>query len=780
MTRRRALLLLLAAGLACGRGPLDDHWVVIEAARLAPEGVEATWREHGAEDRVWLRIHSSQAPWTRAVVHGERDGPIAAWLLEGPPAALLLLHAASHRSAFRRHVLPSRLAALDVVSQGTRLALVFAADALPETARSARLTELRAVDAARLVAVAEALGAWDVLASGHVPLRDDGRPFLPRFAPRAPGDWSDLRGSALEGFLPEALAARIAGDPALREASYAELRELAEALPELAAAVAKLADALPERVPRDGVDALLTLLAESTEAYASYLDSIWLEQVVTLLSPDVAEIVLYVHTLVPVRVEGFTAAVPRRLTLLEKDAISGLRLRDAETGRAVAARAQRQRVILPARRAVAPVASGAYRFRSTRLRWLLEGLDGSEPLRLHLLDNLRPVVRRNGSDAPVDPSHIRHLAAVADPRFSAAQDEDAETFARALPDRLRGDGARLTPDGLTLRAGTYELRGDLILPSGAGLRLEAGVELRIQPRRSILVRGPLHIDGTAEQPVRILGTSEAPWGVLAAQGRDVGAPGGRPATRIRHLELAGGSEDEIRGAYYSGQLSVYHQDLRLDHATLRRSHADDSLNVKFGSVDIRDAVFLESAADAVDLDWVEGSVRRSRFEGMGPGGDALDLSGSRLVVEDSVFSRAGDKCISVGEKASVAVRGALLRGCAIGLASKDLSTTEIRDSIFLDNERDLAAYRKKPVFGGGRIAGERLVFAGSRQGALRDPLSEIEVRGAVLIGSDDGDIDLSDAARLDPGGETSRVLAPLAEATDFSSETFERVWRALR
>ena len=58
----------------------------------------------------------------------------------------------------------------------------------------------------------------------------------------------------------------------------------------------------------------------------------------------------------PVRVQGFTAPVPRRMMLLEKDAISGLRLRDAETGRAVAARAQRQRVILPARRAVAPLA----------------------------------------------------------------------------------------------------------------------------------------------------------------------------------------------------------------------------------------------------------------------------------------------------------------------------------------------------------------------------------------------------------------------------------------
>lgn len=761
MRRGRWAPWLLLAALACGQGPLEDRWIVVEAQHLDDAGADATWRENGEARRVRLRTDRVRPPWTRLVVEDAAGEKTLAWLVVGPPAAVLLQHAASRQAGLRDHVLPSRLASVETAGQTAELALVLDADALPSQRRSAALADLEADAAARVLAAAEALGAWDVLARGRLPLRDDGTPFLPRFVPRAPGAWRDLRGTALEGFLPAPLAARVARDPALRQASYRELRRLAHETPELAARVGALADALPDRVPRDGVESLQALLADSAEAYDSYLDSVWVEHIVTLRSQDEAEIALYVHTLVPVRLEGFAAPLPRRMALFEKNAIAALRLHDPETGRAVAARTWRDRLLLPAKRSVEPVASGPYRFRTTRLRFRIDGLGASEALRLHLLDALRPVVTRADSGRAIEPSHVQHLSAISDPRFGAEGDEDLDAFASALPRRLIGDGAALTPEALTLRAGAYELREDLLLPPGVGLRLEPGVDLSVQPGRSILVRGPLRIEGTAAQPVRIHGATDAPWGVLAAQGRTGSVDGAVPAALIRYLELEGGSEDQIRGAYYSGQLSIYHQDLRLEHATLRHSHADDSLNVKFGSVSIRDVVVEQSAADAVDLDWVEGEVRGARFEGMGPGGDGLDLSGSRVEVADTVFSGAGDKCISVGERSSVSVRASLLRGCALGVASKDLSTTEIRDAVFLDNERDLAAYQKKAIFGGGRLHGERLVLAGARREPEHDAVSTLE---------------LGDAVRAD----AAAALAPLKDASAFSSEAFGRVWSALR
>jgi hypothetical protein len=400
-------------------------------------------------------------------------------------------------------------------------------------------------------------------------------------------------------------------------------------------------------------------------------------------------------------------------------------------------------------------------------------------------------VRKVTTGDAVAADHIRHLAAVDDPRFGGAGEETSDEFLSALPTRLQrrspGGGVRWDASGptLSLSPGLYDVGEDLILPPGTHLHLAAGVELRVQPGRSILVRGPLLIDGTAAAPVRIHGAStDEPWGVLAVQGRGFGALGGnadRPVTEIRHLELEGGSEDYLRGAYYSGQLSVYHQDLVLSHTILRGSHADDSLNAKYAEVTIRHCAFLDSAADAVDLDWVEGSIAHSLFAGMGPEGDGVDVSGSRVVVKESVFSNAQDKCLSVGERSSVAVRGVLLRSCSVAVASKDLSRTELRESVLLDNERDLAAYRKKPVFGGGRILGSDLLLVEARSGAHCDAESEIVVEDSMWIGGVRGDIELSRGTLLPRDSERVRAidLAALAARREFSADAYRRIRGAL-
>jgi hypothetical protein len=246
----------------------------------------------------------------------------------------------------------------------------------------------------------------------------------------------------------------------------------------------------------------------------------------------------------------------------------------------------------------------------------------------------------------------------------------------------------------------------------------------------------------------------------------------RLRSEIRFLELEGGSEDELRGVYYSGQLSIYHQDLLLSDATLRRSHADDSLNVKYGRVVIRDSAFVDSFADAIDLDWTDATIERSLFARTGPEGDGVDVSGSTAAIDDSVFSEVKDKGVSVGERSQAIIRGSLLRGCTLGVASKDLSQAEIRESLFLHNERDLAAYQKKPVFGGGRIQAEDLITVGAGRQPQSDGVSEIEVARQLAIES-------SQATAADAAGATGLDLDDLARVTSFSAARFRELRRRL-
>ena len=320
---------------------------------------------------------------------------------------------------------------------------------------------------------------------------------------------------------------------------------------------------------------------------------------------------------------------------------------------------------------------------------------------------------------------------------------------------------------LTVTAGSYRVVEDLILPAGYGLVLEAGVELRIQPGRSILVRGPLAALGDPQHPIRVRGESgEEPWGTLAVQGRGVSVPGAeppRPRVEMRHVMITGGAGDHLRGAEYTGQLSVHHADLTLERVTLTGARANDALSVRYGRVVIRDARFTDNEVDGVDLDHSEGSIHRSLFAG-GRRGDGLELSGSDVSIENSIFHRQGQRCLTAAENSTVRVRGSLLSGCSVGVTSRDDTRVEVRESLFLGNTRDFAASRRNEVFGGGHIHAEDLILVATGSEDRLDDWSQIEVEKVIRVGA----------------AEAPTLLEPLETTDRFSTQTYRTLREALR
>jgi hypothetical protein len=784
------LALLVGTGWWAIRRLAGDDIVRIAAPEFDPsrrDWLSAVRSERGRETPVSLRVQpgSGLEPWLRVAIHQRPESPAEEILVLGHPDAVVAYHAASRVEGFAYGLLRNRLGLIEAgAGREPRVGLLIRAEEL-EHARIP-LPELGSTaKSARMLALAETLGAWDLLREGRVLRTAEGRPILPPFVPRLPGDFNKLVGSSLEGFLPEPLAAFVASQPLLRQASYRDLFELSGRLPELRAEISELAEELGSLGLTRDFASLQSLVSSHFDALQGYLDSVWAESIVTEVSPDALSIAFYLHTVVPVRIDAFTAGLPRQLALESRPVLGTLKLQPLGAGAAAAARPELDRVVFALDQPVEPIALGPYRFQSSRIDYRLEGLADSEALRLRLLQNLRPRLTNLISGKAVPADHVRRLAAIDDPRFGAAGDEGAEAFAAALPRRLSriaggdpGASEGLTPDGVALRltAGRYRLSEDLILPTGLGLVLEAGVELEVAPTRSILVRGPVRIEGTADLPVRIRGTSESePWGVFAIQGGGAGPPlAGEPRLRaeIRFLELEGGFEDELRGAYYSGQLSIYHQDLEMSQTTLRRSHADDSLNVKYGRVVIRDSAFLDSFADAIDLDWTQASIERSLFARTGPNGDGVDVSGSTASIDDTVFSEVQDKCVSVGERSQAVIRGSLLRSCTLGVASKDLSETRIEESLFLHNQRDLAAYQKKEVFGAARLRAEDVILAGAESAPETDVGSEIEIVREVELAA-------SEATAGDAEGAVGLDLAGLSRVSSFSAARYRELRRRL-
>lgn len=250
--------------------------------------------------------------------------------------------------------------------------------------------------------------------------------------------------------------------------------------------------------------------------------------------------------------------------------------------------------------------------------------------------------------------------------------------------------------------GRYHITEDLVVYPHAPVIFSRGTQVSIDPGISVVLHGSVFFEGTEEQPIIISSYGEEPYGVFAIQGINKECH-----VDASYLDISRGSEAVVQGVYYSGGFDIYHCDATLSQVRVTEHDADDGLNIKYGDVSIEDSVFMNNAADQVDLDITTGVVERSIFEKTHHTGDAngdgLDVSGSLIRVVGSSFTGFDDKGMSVGEESVVWVRDNILSTNTLGIAVKDNSKAYIDHNTFFGNIRDIDAYQKKPVFGGSHV-----------------------------------------------------------------------------
>ena len=94
------------------------------------------------------------------------------------------------------------------------------------------------------------------------------------------------------------------------------------------------------------------------------------------------------------------------------------------------------------------------------------------------------------------------------------------------------------------------------------------------------------------------------------------------------------------------------------------------------------------------------------------GGDGVDLSGSRVSINGTLFQGISDKALSVGERSKVSATHLSIGEVAIGAASKDGSHLAISDStITRVKNSGLMAYIKKPEYGPATIEASNIKFS---------------------------------------------------------------------
>jgi hypothetical protein len=150
---------------------------------------------------------------------------------------------------------------------------------------------------------------------------------------------------------------------------------------------------------------------------------------------------------------------------------------------------------------------------------------------------------------------------------------------------------------------------------------------------------------------------------------------------------------------------------------IENNNCEDAINIVNSKFTIRDINIENAISDAIDIDFSNGAIIGGSFTDIGyiGGGDALDFSGSKVLLDDLLITNISDKGLSVGEKSEVKAKGLMISNLSVAIAVKDGSSLNISDSEINNVELvAIMAYTKKPTFGGGIVLANNIEITNTK------------------------------------------------------------------
>jgi hypothetical protein len=114
------------------------------------------------------------------------------------------------------------------------------------------------------------------------------------------------------------------------------------------------------------------------------------------------------------------------------------------------------------------------------------------------------------------------------------------------------------------------------------------------------------------------------------------------------------------------------------------------------------------------------------------GNDGVDVSGSTVTLSRIRVERAGDKGVSAGEGATVAINDLEVDGATLGIASKDRSSVTVDGLRLRDSRIGLAVFVKKPEFGPSSMEVTGALLEGVATRYLLETGSRLSVDGRAI------------------------------------------------
>ncbi len=272
---------------------------------------------------------------------------------------------------------------------------------------------------------------------------------------------------------------------------------------------------------------------------------------------------------------------------------------------------------------------------------------------------------------------------------------------------------------ITIKAGRWSIREDVIAPAGYTLVIAPGTTLDLTERAVLLSYAPLDWRGTVEQPIVITSSDGTGQGVVVMEAGD--------ESKLAHVRFEHLKSPQRDAWSLTGSVTFFKSPLVADHCAFVANKSEDGLNVFETRFTLRNCLFELSESDAFDADFCQGTIEDTQF--LDVKNDCIDVSGSVVTLRRLLVDGAGDKAISSGEASNVTAEELDIRNAIIGLACKDNSELTVTGAKLLACKYPVAAFQKKPEFGSANINATNVEIIDAKEGSLVQVGSTVTLNG---------------------------------------------------
>lgn len=271
-----------------------------------------------------------------------------------------------------------------------------------------------------------------------------------------------------------------------------------------------------------------------------------------------------------------------------------------------------------------------------------------------------------------------------------------------------------------IKQGVISANKTIIIPPGYHVLFEKGTTLDLTNKAAFISYSPVIINGSVDNPVKITSSDFSGNGFTILQAPE--------KSKIENAIFSNLNTLSYEGWILTGAVNFYESNVEIKKTTFYRNQCEDALNIVRSTFDLSESKFDYIYADAFDSDFSTGNVLKTEFVNIG--NDAIDFSGSKILISDVYIKNASDKGISGGEDSRLTVLNTNIELSNIGLASKDLSVVTADNCNISDCNYGSVLLQKKPEYGP-----SKMIMTNCNFNNIKTP-SLIEI-GSLLITDND-------------------------------------------